>query len=95
MWASRRGLPWGNSRQFPYLEPCTRPGFHDANYCLSGFRIYVIDIGRQRSERKKWIHFFELVTSIIFCTALCEYDEVLLEKKTRVCKWNLLTPTPR
>ncbi|ORZ16977.1 heterotrimeric G-protein alpha subunit, GPA3-like protein [Absidia repens] len=31
-------------------------------------------------ERKKWIHCFEAVTSIIFCVALSEYDQVLLEE---------------
>ena len=41
----------------------------------------MFDVGGQRSERKKWIHCFENVTSIIFCTALSEYDQVLLEAK--------------
>ena len=36
-------------------------------------------IGEQRLDRKKWIHCFESVTSIIFYTALSEYDQVLLE----------------
>lgn len=44
----------------------------------------MFDVGGQRSERKKWIHSFESVTSIIFCTALSEYDQVLLEEKNRV-----------
>ncbi|KAG9513758.1 G-protein alpha subunit, partial [Aureobasidium melanogenum] len=39
----------------------------------------MFDVGGQRSERKKWIHCFENVTSIIFCVALSEYDQVLLE----------------
>ncbi|KAM3589578.1 Guanine nucleotide-binding protein alpha-2 subunit [Umbelopsis sp. WA50703] len=39
----------------------------------------MFDVGGQRSERKKWIHCFESVTSIIFCVALSEYDQVLLE----------------
>ncbi|KAJ3531237.1 hypothetical protein NMY22_g8241 [Coprinellus aureogranulatus] len=43
----------------------------------------MFDVGGQRSERKKWIHCFESVTSIIFCTALSEYDQVLLEEKTQ------------
>lgn len=47
-------------------------------------RIHMFDVGGQRSERKKWIHSFESVTSIIFCTALSEYDQVLLEEKNRV-----------
>ncbi|KAG9281845.1 guanine nucleotide-binding protein subunit alpha-11-like [Astyanax mexicanus] len=39
----------------------------------------MVDVGGQRSERKKWIHCFENVTSIIFLVALSEYDQVLLE----------------
>ena len=43
----------------------------------------MFDVGGQRSERKKWIHCFENVTSIIFCTALSEYDQVLLEEASQ------------
>jgi guanine nucleotide-binding protein subunit alpha len=45
----------------------------------------MFDVGGQRSERKKWIHCFENVTSIIFCVALSEYDQVLLEASDQVC----------
>lgn len=45
----------------------------------------MFDVGGQRSERKKWIHCFENVTSIIFCVALSEYDQVLLEESSQVC----------
>lgn len=44
----------------------------------------MFDVGGQRSERKKWIHCFETVTSIIFCVALSEYDQVLLEESNQV-----------
>lgn len=44
----------------------------------------MFDVGGQRSERKKWIHCFENVTSIIFCVALSEYDQVLLEENNQV-----------
>lgn len=46
--------------------------------------IHMFDVGGQRSERKKWIHCFEAVTSIIFCVALSEYDQGLLEAKNTV-----------
>lgn len=46
----------------------------------------MFDVGGQRSERKKWIHCFENVTSIIFCVALSEYDQVLLEESSQVCR---------
>jgi guanine nucleotide-binding protein G(i) subunit alpha len=43
----------------------------DFNYDTTKFK--VVDVGGQRSERKKWIHIFEGVTAIIFCVALNEY----------------------
>lgn len=45
-----------------------------------GFLLSMFDVGGQRSERKKWIHCFEAVKSIIFCVSLSEYDQVLLEE---------------
>lgn len=48
----------------------------------------MFDVGGQRSERKKWIHCFENVTSIIFCVALSEYDQVLLEESSQVGQSN-------
>lgn len=39
----------------------------------------MIDVGGQRSERKKWIHCFEGVTAILFCVALSAYDLTLEE----------------
>jgi len=38
-----------------------------------------IDVGGQRSERKKWIHCFQDVKALIFCVALNEYDMKLFE----------------
>ena len=45
----------------------------------------MVDVGGQRSERRKWIHCFENVTSIIFLVALSEYDQVLVESADEVC----------
>ncbi|GAA6011675.1 hypothetical protein JCM10207_004204 [Rhodosporidiobolus poonsookiae] len=39
----------------------------------------IFDVGGQRSERKKWIHCFESVTSILFLVAISGYDQVLIE----------------
>ena len=50
--------------------------------CLFLFRM--VDVGGQRSERRKWIHCFENVTSIIFLVALSEYDQVLFESENEV-----------
>ncbi|KAH0828873.1 guanine nucleotide binding protein, alpha subunit [Lanmaoa asiatica] len=57
--------------------------FNPSHLTSSSSRIHMFDVGGQRSERKKWIHCFESVTSIIFCTALSEYDQVLLEEKNQ------------
>uniref|UniRef100_A0A667YZ51 Guanine nucleotide binding protein (G protein), alpha 14 n=1 Tax=Myripristis murdjan TaxID=586833 RepID=A0A667YZ51_9TELE len=45
------------------------------------FDLTMVDVGGQRSERRKWIHCFENVTSIIFLVALSEYDQVLYESE--------------
>ncbi|XP_034412812.1 guanine nucleotide-binding protein G(q) subunit alpha-like [Cyclopterus lumpus] len=42
-------------------------------------RFRMVDVGGQRSERRKWIHCFEEVTSIMFLVAISEYDQVLAE----------------
>jgi len=34
----------------------------------------------QRSQRKKWIHYFESVTSIIFCASLADYNRCRYEQ---------------
>ena len=39
----------------------------------------MVDVGGQRSERRKWIHCFENVTSVMFLVALSEYDQRLHE----------------
>jgi GTPase SAR1 family protein len=45
-------------------------------------KFVIIDVGGQRSERKKWVHCFEDVTAIIFFVALSEYDLCLYEDDT-------------
>lgn len=44
----------------------------------------MVDVGGQRSERRKWIHCFQNVTSIMFLVALSEYDQVLVESDYEV-----------
>lgn len=55
-------------------------GIAETRFNMGQLSIHLFDVGGQRSERKKWIHCFEAVTSIIFCVALSEYDQVLLEE---------------
>ena len=44
-----------------------------------GLDFRMVDVGGQRSERKKWIHFFDNAKAVIFIAALSDYDLVLVE----------------
>lgn len=54
-------------------------GIIELDFMIESQKFRVIDVGGQRSERKKWIHVFEGVMAIIFCVALNEYDQKLYE----------------
>ena len=42
----------------------------------------LVDAGGQRTERKKWIHCFEDVSSLIYIASLAEYHQTLVEDPT-------------
>lgn len=54
-------------------------GIVERSFLVDGHVFQMFDVGGQRSERKKWIHCFENVTSVIFVAALSAYDQVLYE----------------
>jgi len=54
-------------------------GIVEITFVVKDTHFKMIDVGGQRSERKKWIHCFQEVTAIIYCVALNEYDMKLLE----------------
>ncbi|KAI3382442.1 hypothetical protein SNEBB_003494 [Seison nebaliae] len=54
-------------------------GIIEYPFVLENIIFRMVDVGGQRSERRKWIHCFENVTSIMFLAALSEYDQVLVE----------------
>jgi len=51
----------------------------ETTFDLAGNTVKLIDVGGQRSERKKWIHCFEGVNAIIFVTSLSEYNQKCYE----------------
>lgn len=57
-------------------------GIHDYSFTVNTITLRIVDVGGQKSERRKWIHCFENVTSLIFLASLSEYDQVLEEKDT-------------
>jgi len=46
-------------------------------HCVESYR--VVDVGGQRSERRKWIQCFDDVRAVLFVCALSGYDMTLFE----------------
>lgn len=59
-------------------------GMTETSFKVSGLTLRFIDVGGQRSERRKWINFFQDVTSILFVVSLSGYDEHLVEDQSFV-----------
>jgi len=48
-------------------------GIEEAEFLFDKFLFRVIDVGGQRSERRKWIHCFDGITAVLFCSSLIDY----------------------
>jgi hypothetical protein len=59
-------------------------GLTETAFDLRGHELVLVDVGGQRSERRKWIHCFQDVTSIVFLVNLSGYDQCLVEDKAAV-----------
>jgi guanine nucleotide-binding protein subunit alpha, other len=54
-------------------------GITETLFELKELTFRMMDVGGQRSERKKWIHCFEGVQCLLFMAALSGYDQCLVE----------------
>lgn len=46
------------------------------------FKFELVDVGGQRTERRKWIHVFQDVTAVMFIISLSDYNQTLYEDET-------------
>ncbi|KAF8657967.1 hypothetical protein AX16_002128 [Volvariella volvacea WC 439] len=56
-------------------------GITETTFHLRDHDMLMVDVGGQKSERRKWIHCFQDVTSILFLVSLSGYDQCLVEDK--------------
>jgi len=54
-------------------------GVTETNFTSGGMDFSLVDVGGQRSERRKWLHCFDSVGAVIYVIALDEYNMSLSE----------------
>jgi len=59
-------------------------GITETTFQRGSHEMLMVDVGGQKSERRKWIHCFQDVTSILFLVSLSGYDQCLVEDKDAV-----------
>ncbi|KAJ7065873.1 heterotrimeric G protein alpha subunit 4 [Mycena amicta] len=57
-------------------------GITETTFKVAGKEMLMVDVGGQKSERRKWIHCFQDVTSILFLASLSGYDQCLVEDRS-------------
>lgn len=57
-------------------------GIIETEFWVAKTKFNLVDVGGQRSERRKWMHCFQDVTAVIFCAAMSAYDQKLYEDET-------------
>jgi len=57
-------------------------GITEADMTIKDRIFHIIDVGGQRSERRKWMSCFNEVTGLIFVVSLIAYNQVLYEDET-------------
>ncbi|CAJ0959251.1 unnamed protein product [Ranitomeya imitator] len=94
LWAQTAAIQHAYDRrrefQLDYLPPsqqdillARRPtkGIHEYDFEIKNVPFKMVDVGGQRSERKRWFECFDSVTSILFLVSSSEYDQVLMEDR--------------
>jgi len=75
-------------------------GVVESHFMVAKTSFTIVDVGGQRSERKKWLNCFGAVDAIIFLAAINEYDMVLEEDENEnrmvesIKLWRALSNAP-
>jgi len=75
---------FGDEKFWPTEEDILRAklktsGILETKFSVNAIEFTVVDVGGQRSERRKWLHCFTGVTAVLFLVALDEYNKTLEE----------------
>eukprot|EP01105_Mastigella_eilhardi_P018380 TRINITY_DN4246_c0_g1_i2.p1 TRINITY_DN4246_c0_g1~~TRINITY_DN4246_c0_g1_i2.p1 ORF type:complete len:388 (-),score=120.61 TRINITY_DN4246_c0_g1_i2:68-1156(-) len=57
-------------------------GVSEVSFTVQGSHFRLVDVGGQKSERKKWMRCFDDVQAVLFVVAASEYDQTLYEDNT-------------
>ena len=52
-------------------------GVSENQFDINDTKIQICDVGGQKNEKRKWIHFFDCVTAVIFVVSLNSYNELI------------------
>ncbi|CAL8342934.1 unnamed protein product [Merluccius merluccius] len=56
-------------------------GIHEYDFEIKNMPFKIVDVGGQRSERRRWFECFDSITAILFLVSSSEYDQVLMEDR--------------
>ncbi|KAG8454794.1 hypothetical protein GDO86_001131 [Hymenochirus boettgeri] len=57
-------------------------GINEYCFTVEKMNLRMVDVGGQKSERRKWMHSFENVSALIYLASLSEYDQKLEENQS-------------
>lgn len=66
-------------------------GINETKFQLGDIEFTIVDVGGQRNERRKWLHCFEGISSVIYLAALdeCTYKYIIANRNYVPEKWSL------
>jgi GTPase SAR1 family protein len=79
---------WGGPEYVPSMEEVLRlrartSGVVDEPFSINGVKFRMLDVGGQRSERRKWVSCFDGVSAVVFVASVSDYDQKLYEDESQ------------